>query len=797
MNRAVFFLIIALAAPLAANDIAVSAPDAHSGWLLLENPYGEDGDGLSEYVTDPGMPAPDPLGWPHRPNVWDGSYPQTDLWHYDERTGKYTRATNVLGADRSAAYARTLYAVFTIDGKPFVLHYDYHRTLKKGYTQVLRVDERTANAGGNVPPESIVLSSDDYIDAPAVSPDGKRIAFRAFGYADGKYRITLRVYTIADWSLVAETEPRSFGRPVWVNDVSLAVIAFDGELPLAPQPDPRLRFSIQVLESHTPAAGTLLRADFIESKLMFKELLKGEFPPDRYTHTLLRDPFGLGLVVARKDGEQVVVEQREPSAGGKANEIARFEQFRGISVALGRIRCAGVRTIDRARTFVVVELWRWGVLRLPGTRFLRELPVGDESRLLEYPLPQVSPDGHGGLIDLGRGVAGLLEPVANPDFDPKDDAKKNVQLLRHSLVVLGWSGCDTMRNPRVLQRLSKLVRRFTEIGKVRSTLLAFDIKIAANNGANEKSGRYVELYSAAGRKGNGRIRISDNLGGSWLVQAVDGDGTRAGDDYYSYTGVAPKKAPKMDSKSADNAGKAYDDLITQLEARKLLMMSNVDARPDDGGLYFVRRDYYRDPNSGATWRVWVYRKLGRVINQDAVDQTNATIAALEAKLKGATGAEKKQVEDDLADQRFVLAKLMADRESTEIRFVADLPIGSAGDWAFPHAIAQVQMKFALSNQRSAAVTELTFEPNRWVALPHLTELANGKTKSPDLLLPKVFRIYQRNNQGKLVEQLKATAVEKEFDIPAALVKAGKITPGYEVPRANFDFDNSQFVNVPR
>ena len=119
-----------------------------------------------------------------------------------------------------------------------------------------------------------------------------------------------------------------------------------------------------------------------------------------------------------------------------------------------------------------------------------------------------------------------------------------------------------------------------------------------------------------------------------------------------------------------------------------------------------------------------------------------------------------------------------------VRFVADLPIGSAGDWKFPHAIAQVQLRFALANQKDGAETELTFEPNQWVALPHLVDLQNDVPKDkrrPDLLLPRVFRIYELDDKGKPVVKLKATAVADEFDHPAPFVKSGKITPGYEVP----------------
>jgi hypothetical protein len=109
----------------------------------------------------------------------------------------------------------------------------------------------------------------------------------------------------------------------------------------------------------------------------------------------------------------------------------------------------------------------------------------------------------------------------------------------------------------------------------------------------------------------------------------------------------------------------------------------------------------------------------------------------------------------------------------------------------------VQMRFALSNQQKAAVTELTFEPAKWVALPNLVDLGGSTPdkRKPDLLLPKVFRIYGRNAAGKLIEELKATAVDKEFKHPNDLVNGEKLTPGYEVPKAALG--NSQFVNLKR
>ena len=749
MTRTVFILVIAAAASgLLANDIAASAPDGKSGWMLLENPPGAGGEGKSEFAGDPGMPAPDAHRWPHALKdggapLTDGNYPQTELWHFAD--GKYTRATHFLNSDEPrTTYKRTLIAVVTINGKPFVLHID------KFKTQLVRVDDASPGAKGVIPAEAVVLNPDGFIDAPAVSPDGKHIAFRAFFAAQP----TLRVYSTETWKLVAESEARTFARPVWIDNGALAVIAFDAAaLPEASQREGA--FFIRIKESHTPELGKLLRADLAEGKLKLTELLAGHFPPDRYTRTLLADPKGLGLVVARTDGKTILAEQREPKAGGKTREIGRYLAWRGFSVSDADVRCAGVREIEREHTFVLTTIDRAAA------------PV-----ILDRPLPHISTEGHGGLIDLGYGVLGVLEAVTNPEYEP--GVNDSAQMLRHTLAVWMWPGCDTMRNPRVLQQVSKLVRRFAELGTVKSSLLAFDVEIAAIGGANKKSGRYIELYSATGRKGNGAIRIEDNLSGSWLVQSIEGGGERATDDYYSWAGEDLKAAPKMDNKPAANAGKAYDDLITQLEARKLLMLDGCDSDWANGGLVFLGRGSYRDPASGATWRTWRYEKFGRVLDE-------AKHKAVESELKALQAAG--------SDTREKLRELKELRERIEIRFVADLPIGSAGKWEFPHAIAQVQMRFALSNQQKAAVTELTFEPDQYVTLPNLMD------RDKDLLLPKVFRIYGRNNAGKLVEELKATAVDKPFDHNAALL-TGKLTPGYDVPNATMQ-PPKQFTNLKR
>ncbi|MBZ0136872.1 MAG: hypothetical protein K8I27_10905 [Planctomycetes bacterium] len=782
MIRTLSFLIVTLlCAPAFANDIAVAAPDGKSGWFLLEDPLGPGGSGLSNFAGDPGLPAPDALRWPHTAEkpLGDSSYPLTELWKFtdgDAAPGTWQRVTRFLDHQSSSA-RRTLHGVFLLNGIPYVLHYDPYDPDKKdgpghllggGYSQLIRVGADAADATTNQKAlvaklkTAVVLNSarNEIFDAPEPSPDGKHVALRVTKPVGGKWCWFVRVYETANWKQVAELLTGPTSRLAWVNETTLAYIAWDGDSPpTAPQAKEIMSWYVRLHDSHAPKPGTLKLATFKENALAETELLTGEFPPDHYTRTLLAEADGSNLLVARKEGDGIVIELREPKAGGKATPVAVFESFRGCAITKDGVSVAGIRTIERSKVFVRVEL-----------------VDAKEAKPTERVFRQVSTDGHGGLINLGHGVTGMLEAVANPDYDHK---VQQGQLLRHTLLILNWYGCDSMRNPRVIQKLSKMVRRFDEIGTVRSTLLVFDIEIAANGGKNEKKGRYVELYGSGGRKGGGRIRTEDNLGGQWIVQGIDGGGDKDTDDYYNCVG----KDGAMKKKSAIDAGKAYDDLVTQLEARKLLMLNDVERDPLSGGLMFLHRAFFRDPNSGANWRTWVFAKYGRVIDTAKQATLESEIAKLR-KDREADGADVPAIDKEIALRELQLRNLPRERLITH--FVADLPNGSAGDWNFPHALAQVEMRFAISNQQNAAVTNLYFEPDKWVALPDVTDRKNGSTDGLDLLLPKVFRIYE-NEEGKPTERLKAVATDPARPVahPQQLVRGGELRPGYNIPLAAF------------
>jgi hypothetical protein len=712
--RIAIFLSLILASGLSANEIGVSAPDGKSGWLLLENPPGEGGQELSPFAGDPGFPVPDPMGWPWNDNR-NAKYPPTELWHFDGESGKYTRLTNVLGGGDN----RTLYSVFEIGGVPYVLHYNPNNKPSE-YTQIARADG-LANAGGSVPAAAVVLSA-EFFDSPTVSPDGKLLAVRAFR-GDGKvFKSWLRFYRTTNWTLAAESVDMPAGRPVWIDNSSVAVIAWEDAIPRPPQRRPGVR-AISVNESHEPATGKLLKLTVTEEGCDSVVLLDGKFPPDRTTQSVLADPTGLGLIVARADGDGVLVEMREPSVGGKAQEIARFSRFRGMSLGAENIYCAGVRVIGGRPTLML------------GVHDRKTTPVVEQ-------LPAISPDPHGGMIDLGHGVHAFIEAVVNPDLDR---SSTDEPLLRHALAVPAWR-CDSLRNPRQLARLSKLVRRFDEVAKlypggIPSTLLIYDIEI---KGQNQKKGRYVELYSRTQRDGKGAIRTEDNLGGEWFVQAIDEAG---GNDLHFDSSTVNNG--RLRQRPAEQAGKSYDDLLTQLETRKLLILTGVERSLESGGLQFRGREYYRDPAGGTSWRVWVFERLGRMLENGK-------------------------------------------HERVELRFVAQLPGGTGGVWQFPHALARAKVAFALSGRKEAAVTDLAFEPDRFTELPNLTDLAAPpKTRpiKPPLLLPAVFRIYESDGKGKVVERLYARAAEppasqEYLAHPQELTKSAKIRAGYEVPLAN-------------
>ncbi|MBE7490261.1 MAG: hypothetical protein HS108_00650 [Planctomycetes bacterium] len=707
MPARVLLLLLLTAAPLAANDMVVAAPGGRAAWLLLEPPPGQATPGGHEHGDDPGLFAPDVLGRAA------AGRPVLDLWRYDGDSARYERITRM-------APGSTLYALFAVGGRPFVL---WNRS-GPGVppTTVLRADTPWAGA----PPEAAaVLASAEFADAPSVSPDGTRLVLRAFR---GSGSAVLRVYDTAAWTLLAESAAGAWSRPVWIGNGALACLSSDAGIARVSLGE---RGAIpRVNDNPPPQAGTLWRLDLQDRALAAVALLAGEFPPETFTRALGWDVLGRALVLARRDGEHVMIEQRPPEPGAVGRELARFDHFRGLVTGGLRVRFAGVRD----RRVQLGELSRLQPVTVPawprrGARVVAWVRRGP-GRVVLRDAPDVSASGLGGLVDPGRGLYGLVEPVANPDH-----ALAGQPICLHTLRMPDLPGLDSMRNPHNLARLSALVRRFGQLDAayprgVPSTLLAFEMTITMPN-VDPKKGTYVELYHGDGRGGKGRIRTEDNLSGDWLMNSMDGAGDAETDWHYSCAAI---KTGQVQKQAPSRAGKVYDDLVTQLEARKLLLLSGVARAADQGGLVFLGRGTHTDLGTGVTMRVWRYLRLGREL---------------------AGGG----------------------REAVVLKFVADLPQGSRGTWRHPHSLLHARLRFAMANGRDAAQTDLSFAPDQIVELPNLTE-----PDRPALLLPAEFRIHEWDEKtGKPVERLHARAKSGEFAHPPELVAGGRLKPGYFVP----------------
>ena len=722
MRYFAILLLACFASTLLADDVGVAL--GSKAWLLLSEPLGPGRDekrpDLSPYAGDPGFPAPN----------WGGSsgYAPTELWRFDAAEGKYTRVTQVVTNKENLALTgsrRTLYAPFLINGEPYVIHFDGAK-LHDGASicQVLKASAAKLNEGKKPLLEGVVLASADYLDSPVVSPDGARVAFRAFGAGGCK----LRVFSTSDWKLVGETEVRNWGRPVWCANRSLCAIAYDA-------PAPRVN-----AENPAPLPGKLNRIEFAEA-ITLVVLLEGAFPPDTYTRCVAFDAARNRLVVARqvprmKDGaevgKEIVVEERDAAPPPK--EIARFDHFRGIVIDRSSVYVAGVR--DRAadddnkadRRMILMQLRP----RSPAPE------SGDKDEVVGNAHREMSSDGRGGLQDLGDGVGAMLEPALNP----LASAPGQPQFL-HTLNVLNWRECDTLRNPRVIQYLSAMARRFKEIDeftfeygpntyrpRITSTLLAFDLDIKiANNAIKNKKGRYLELFEATGRNKSGRIRVEDNIGGNWTVNAVTGDGTVAGDWVYDNSQV---NAGVMNRTAAARAG-TYEQLLGQLDSRKLLTLVGLELSTENGGLVFDGRETWRDPITGNVKRIWIFKRKG------------------------------------------------AGKNAATMGFIADAP-GAVAPNAHPLLVAAVA--FALStNQVQSSI--LAFDSS-YVELPDLSPYKDKG--SPPMILPKVVRAYARNAAGELEEQFSATLLT-EFQHEKAHIKDGNVKCGSNVwgakPDENF------------
>ena len=724
-------LLACFASTLAADDIGVAL--GNKAWLLLSEPLGpgpEANKELHPHAGDPGFPAPN----------WGGSggYAPTELWLFDAASGGYSRVTQVVTNKANldlASGRRTLYAPFLVGGEPFVLHYDAARLHDGASTcQVLKASAAKLNEGRKPLLDGVMLASNEYLDAPAVSPDGLRIVFRAFS---GKAS-TLRVFSTADWKPVAESDARNWGRPVWTGAGSLAAVAYNAAYGRVKEEDPQ------------PLAGQLMDVQ-LRDTLAPSVLLEGAFPPDTYSRAVAFDAVRGKLIVARQDGRrsprkdvpnEIVVELRD---GAKLErELVRFDHYRGVVIDKAGVFIAGVR--DRA---VDDDKKNDRRLLLAHLRAISPAPEGgDKDEVVVRPHYELSPDGRGGLQDLGDGVGAMLEPVLNPAV-----GKQGEPPLLHTLNVLNWVSCDTLRNPRAIQFLSAMARRFKEIDeftftygegdkarlvrpRLQSTLLGFDLDIKLDDKAiKNKKGRYLELFSNEGRKG-GRIRVEDNISGNWQIYTVTGDGTVAGDWVFSNTG--PDGA--MERKEAKNAG-MYDKLLSQIDSRKLLMLVGLELSADKGGLTFAGRDTWRDPITGLLRRIWVFKRQG------------------------------------------------AGKDAATMGFVADAPYRS-DDMPNAHPLLVAAVAFAMAGG-GVQSSILAFDQS-YIELP---DLSPYKAKGPAMILPKVVRAYARNDKGGLDEQFSATLL-KEFDHPT--VPGGKARCGYNVWGARQD-DNftkpAMVVNV--
>lgn len=687
--RLLLLICVLTAVPLAAMDVATS--DNDNLWALLENPYNANG--------QPGLPNPTGFDWP------GGAYPECELWRFDRKAKTWTQETDVLGKHDKprATWQRMLHDPFLIDGQAYVMHYDAY---SKTPSTVVKVTDALAKAEGKLPSNAGVLALKNFCDAPVVSPDAKHLALRVFVRDGNAYRTHLAVYRVSDWSRVAISNDAGWARPIWADNATLTAVAFDSAT--APKIPIVVKKFGKLYPNHKPKpeAGKLQSLTLADGKLTPKTLLADtKFPPDYFARHVVVNPLGAGVVVAHALTKGVAVSL---IAEGKATQLATFDQFLGLANLDGLLLAAGVQKrqftlFAKAKEKVVGELLKHA---LTG----REVNLDEDDHSVTLVMPWRSDSGVGGFCDFGA-HAGFIEATANPDCDRDDEAThKYHPMLRFTLSVPSMAGYDSMDNPACLGKLSALAKRFIEAGRIENSVLAFDLNIKVDDKRiKKKTGLYVELWSRKGRKGKGRIRTEDNLSGDWVVNAVTDD-DQGNDFVYTWADI---KKPNPQATSSDRSG-VYDDLITQIDTRRLLMLSNADKAYDEGGLRFMTRGIYSDPIGGTKWRVWLFERRGKAMK-------------------------------DAGYERAVLA------------FVADLPEGSAGDWAYPHALVRARVNFALANNRKTAQTDLAFEPGRWAVLP------NGRGK--DLLFPKVFRVFQFGKDGKPEEQFRATLKTEEFALP--------------------------------
>ncbi|MDC1142775.1 hypothetical protein OAU50_06760 [Planctomycetota bacterium] len=732
MNAAILaVLAIFCAVPLHAQDIGLGDKDA--AWMLLQDPIGVDGGGLNIHAGDPGLPVLNPLDWP------GGNWPTTELWHFDAKTAKFKQATKFLGGYETEPaktnWRRTLLSVVRINDTPHVLHYDPYKI--SGHTSsLLKVNEVVIAAEGKVPADSIAFQSDEFFDAPEVSLDGKRIVMRFWVVVDGKYQSEIRMYSLPDFKLIATSEKSTHSRPVWTRDNSVATITW----PLGSIPHQRalnvskLKKGLRLHDNDATAEGKLIQLTLVEDKLTTEVVREGTFHGDKTGRTLAFD--GTRLAWVEDDAGAPKVWVKDMKAGKVSVIVNTLKNIQGLSAMPGVITATGAGIGNNKGLLSVVK------------SFLND-PPSPAANLTVLFLRGGDLTTHASLLDFGNGIQAFAEPISNHEFT--QTGYKTQPIVRHTLRIPELD-FDSLRNPRLLVQMSGLMRSFSQFddGKkeLPSTQLVFDVDLG------KKKGRMIEVYHAASRKGKGAIRVEDNLSGpdNEIFRSIYDD---RGLDYY-YTG--PNANGKVTKTLAAKAGKAYDELESQLIARKMLTLTNVTNSLETGGLEFFGRTTHIDPDVGVAMNVATYMKRGR----------------------------------ELPGGIF---------EKVWLTFVTALPTKSAGDWAYPHALCKAKMHFAIAGSRGLAVTNLMFDPDKFVSLERLS-LRNGETAEdfPKLLLPGDFRIYNPGPGGKPVLAVTAKLLTervawKKFS------KTGEVQSGYFVPGMARNYlrsaVESRFIEVER
>jgi hypothetical protein len=707
---AILALSVLVAAPLAAQEIGVA--DKDGCWMLLQNPTGKAGEGLNRYAGDPGLPVLNPLGWP------SGNWPTTELWHFAAKTSEFTQSTQFLGGYEGEAsrenWRRTLLSVVRIKDVPYVLHYDQYKY--SGHTSsLLRVDELAKSANGRVPGSSVAFKSNEFFDAPEVSPDASKLALRFWVIDDKKYKSELRVYSVADFTLLAKSALSTHSRPVWTGEDSLAVMTWDaGEIPHSAALRADSRAKPKLSQKQSIGAGKLISMVIEGDKINESELGTGTYFGDKTRRTLVFDGTRLGWVELVEGKHQVYT--KDLAAKTAPKKLTVFKIFQGLAAVDGTITATGYdKNVSIVRAPIGAEQTAFG------------LRAGDKTM-------------HASMHDFGDDIHVFAEPVANPGFSISQRSTQT--LIRHTLRIPAL-GFDSLRNPRALVQMSGMMRSFAQFDagkeKLPSTLLAFDVKIEGNQGG--KSGRMIEIFHAGSRKGKGAIRVEDNLGGSWMMRSIY---DRDGKDYlYVCSNLNKLDADgeiEVDEKNKNL--KDFGELESQLNARRMLTLTNAANGLASGGLEFFGRTTHTDPTIGVSWNVATYLKQGR----------------------------------KLANGKF---------EKVWLTFVTTLPTGSAGDWAYPHALCKAQLQFALAGQRGLSVTKLMFDPDKYAVLNRLTI---SKTKTyPTLIVPGGFRIYNTNDKGKLERAVTAVLVTGKQKHDQRLIRSGEIESGYFVPSMGRNF----------